>query len=71
MVIAEDEHGTGLVVFGLPGQGDVLGYPANLVAKRWERREANLIGLLFHEIANQVPRISSERSQPKPCWKLW
>src|SRR5215470_15645474 len=35
-VIATDEYGTDLVVYGLPQRGDVLVYPANFVAKRWE-----------------------------------
>ena len=37
-VIATDEHGSDLAVYGLPGTGDVLVYPANFVAKRWEKQ---------------------------------
>src|SRR3954469_21199048 len=34
--IADDKDGSDLVVHGLPNHGDVLIYPANFVAKRWE-----------------------------------
>jgi hypothetical protein len=35
---------TGPAVYGLPGTADVLVYPANFVAKRWERREVKFLG---------------------------
>jgi hypothetical protein len=40
-VIADDEQGSDLAVYGFPDRGDILVYPANFVAKRWERREIN------------------------------
>lgn len=53
-VIATDEHGSDLAVHGLPGKGDVLVYPANFVAKRWERRETHFLGNSYQQIAEQV-----------------
>jgi hypothetical protein len=44
-VIASGKNGSDLAVYGLPGKGDVLVYPANFVAKRWERREKNFLNL--------------------------
>jgi hypothetical protein len=53
-VIATDQHGSDLAVFGLPGTGDVLVYPANFVAKRWERRETNFLEGAFGRIERQL-----------------
>ena len=36
-VIATDDQESALAVLALPGAGDVLVYPINFVAKRWER----------------------------------
>ena len=49
-VIASDEYGTELALYGLPGQGDVLVYPQNFVAKRYE---AN-VGIFIVESVNQI-----------------
>lgn len=53
-VIATDEHGTDLAVYGLPDKGDVLVFPANFVAKRWERRETKFLEDSYHKITEQV-----------------
>jgi Domain of unknown function (DUF3806) len=53
-VIATDDHGSELAVHGLPEQGDVLVYPTNFVAKRWERRETNFLEEAYRQIANDV-----------------
>ena len=42
-VMATGEHGADLAVYGLPGKGDVLVYPADFVAKRWERGETDFL----------------------------
>jgi hypothetical protein len=63
-VIATDKNGTDLAVYGLPGQGDVLVYPANLVAKRWERRETQFLENCFHETATRVQALSSGAAVP-------
>jgi uncharacterized protein DUF3806 len=52
--VATDEQGSELVVYGLPGQGDVLVYPANFVAKRWERRETNFLEKAYQQIGTDV-----------------
>src|SRR5579871_1569949 len=67
-VIATDQRGTDLAVFGLPGSGDVLVYPANFVAKRWERREAGFLQKSFHEILAEVRRLAAQHkpNDPKP-----
>lgn len=49
-VIASDEYGTELALYGLPGQGDILLYPQNFVAKRYE---AN-VGIFIAESINQI-----------------
>src|ERR1044072_1158322 len=49
-VIASDEYGTELALYGLPGQGDILVYPQNFVAKRYE---AN-VGIFIVESVNQI-----------------
>ena len=49
-VIASDEYGTELALYGLPGQGDILVYPQNFVAKRYE---AN-VGIFIIESVNQI-----------------
>ena len=56
-VIATDEYGTDMAVYGLPNQGDVLVYPANFVAKRWERRETNFLEDAYRRIAEDVSAI--------------
>jgi hypothetical protein len=53
-VVAEDEGGTDLAVFGLPGAGDVLFYPANLVAKRYQSRTAWFLQDTFAGMVDQV-----------------
>jgi hypothetical protein len=56
-VIATDEHGSDMAVYGLPGTGDVLVYPANFVAKRWERHETNFLVDSYRQIELQVHSI--------------
>jgi len=59
-VIVTDEQGTDLAVHALPGRGDVLLFPANFVAKRWERRETDFLEDAFRRIAGDVGRIAEE-----------
>jgi len=56
-VIATDQYGSDLAVHGLPGTGDILIYPANFVAKRWERRETNFLERSFRDIEHDVAEI--------------
>ena len=53
-VIATDNQGSELAVHGFPGRGDVLVYPANFVAKRWERRETNFLEKAYQQIGRDV-----------------
>jgi Domain of unknown function (DUF3806) len=50
-VIATDEYGTDLAVLARPGRGDVTIFPAEFVAKRYERREAPFLVTAFAETA--------------------
>jgi hypothetical protein len=59
---------TGPAVYGLPRTADVLVYPANFVAKRWERREVNFLEASHGLIAEDVSKLAREhelRSPPK------
>ena len=58
-VIAEDSGSTDLAVFGLPGAGDVLFYPANLVAQRYQSRTAWFLQATFAELVEQVNGLRS------------
>lgn len=53
-VIATDDEGSELAVYGFPERGDVLLYPANFVAKRWERRETNFLEKAYQQIGHDV-----------------
>lgn len=53
-IIATDEHGSELAVYGFPGHGDVLVYPANFVAKRWERRETDFLKKAYQQIGQDI-----------------
>lgn len=72
-VIATDQHGTDLAVLALPGRGDVLVYPANFVAKRWERKETNFLAASLNAIKQDVAGIEARwKDQPaRPWWKFW
>jgi Domain of unknown function (DUF3806) len=56
-VIAADEAGRDLAVFGLPGTGDVLVYPANVVAKRYESREPWFLQATHDAIVAEVRQL--------------
>jgi Domain of unknown function (DUF3806) len=67
-VIATDAHGSDLAVHGLPGEGDILIYPANFVAKRWERRETHFLEGAYASMAQDIAALAERRR--KPWWKL-
>lgn len=56
-VIATDDQGSDLAVYALPRKGDVLIYPANFVAKRWERGETGFLEMSYLEIEGQIREI--------------
>jgi len=72
-IIAADTQGTDLAVRALPGRGDALVYPANFVAKRWERRESNFLVTAFQGICEHVAAIAGGSSgrQRRPWWRFW
>jgi Domain of unknown function (DUF3806) len=72
-VIATDTQRTDLAILALPGQGDVLVYPANFVAKRWERREADFLARSFDAIRAQVREVAAKnaRKLDHPWWRFW
>lgn len=64
-VIATDEHGSDLALFGYPGCGDVLVYPVNLVAKRWERGETGFFADLHGQMLKTIDRTAMS-GKPEP-----
>jgi hypothetical protein len=60
--MATDEHGCEMAVIALPGQADALVYPANFVAKRWERREGSFMAASFAKI-DEITKNIAERLQ--------
>lgn len=56
-VIAEDADGTDLAIYGLPGSGDVLIFPAYLVAERYEAREPWFLQTTRDQIVAQVRQL--------------
>ena len=53
-VVATDQYGCEMAILALPSRGDVLVYPANMVAKRWQTRETGFLVPLFKVITQQV-----------------
>jgi hypothetical protein len=72
-VIAADGQGTDLAVRALPGRGDVLVYPANFVAKRWQRRESGFLAASVAAIRGQVAEVAagSAGGKRRPWWRFW
>lgn len=62
-VVATDQFGCEMAILALPGRGDVLVYPSNLVAKRWQSRETGFLVPLFKVITQQVR--DTEASWPR------
>ena len=56
-VHTEDEAGVDLAVYGLPGEGDVLIYPANVVAERYDSRDASFLVSGHDRILQQVAEL--------------
>jgi hypothetical protein len=71
--VATDSYGTELAVLALPGAGDVLVYPANFVAKRWERKESHFLRSGFDALRQQVEQVAKMHSprKSKPWWRFW
>ena len=56
-VIATDDEGTDLAVAGSPGGSNVLIYPANVVAKRYESRETWFLQSVYAGIVADVGQL--------------
>jgi hypothetical protein len=69
-VVASDNQGTEMAVYALPGKGDVLVYPANFVAKRWEKREINFLEPSYQKISEDLARLKQSHTV-KAWWKIW
>jgi Domain of unknown function (DUF3806) len=71
-VIATDKRSSELAILALPGRGEVLAYPANFVAKRWERGESNFLVAAFDAVREQVQRIqAANKKRRQRWWKFW
>ena len=69
-VIATDDYGTELAVHGLPGTGDILVYPQNFVAKRYEAKVGTFIVESIKQIQTEVNRAEARKVSQK-WWKPW
>jgi hypothetical protein len=56
-VHTEDDAGVDLAVFGLPGAGDVLIYPASVVSERYASRDAAFLVSGHETIVQQVAEL--------------
>ena len=59
-VIAEDADGTDLAIYGLPGTSDVLIYPEDLVAQRYETREQWFLQTIRDQVVAQVKQLGQQ-----------
>lgn len=67
-VVATDEYGTDLAVLALPGTADVLIYPANFVAKRFERRETGFMEHTYRDMVGKMRDLAGAAPK-RPFWK--
>jgi len=58
--IVSDDYGTDLGIRALPDKGDVSVVPANVVAKRWERKETDFFAHAYSEILAHVEKLKTE-----------
>ena len=56
-VNATDENGTALAVHGLPGSADLLIYPADVVARRYEQRTQAFLRIAYDEIVDHAQQL--------------
>jgi hypothetical protein len=79
-VVVTDQFGTDMGIRALPGKGDVLVTPTNMVAKRWETRETGFLAPLHRVITDQVRDVeASWKNGPsptaatgkRPWWRFW
>lgn len=69
-VIASDDKSSELALLAFPGKADVLIFPANLVAKRWEKKESTFLSSMYSAVVAQVDMIGRSQQQADlPLWK--
>jgi hypothetical protein len=59
-VIATDDWGTDIAVVARRGRGDVTIFPADFVAKRWERREPHFLTAALGSIAETLKEAAAD-----------
>ena len=64
--VVSDEHGTEIAVHGQPG--DILMYPPNLVAKRFEKKETDFFEPIYHDLEKRLARLRGK--EKKPWWRF-
>ena len=65
--VVTDDHGSEIAVHGQPG--DVLIYPPNLVAKRFEKRQTGFFNPVFLDLEKRLARLRGEEEK-KPWWRF-
>ena len=56
-VSVENQDGADLAVYGLPGAGDVLVYPANVVARRYEDSENRFLCAAYDAMVAEIEQM--------------
>jgi hypothetical protein len=56
-VTVTDDQGTGLAVHGQPGSSDLLIYPSDVVARRYESRTTTFLRAVVNEVATEAQRL--------------
>jgi uncharacterized protein DUF3806 len=51
--------------------GDIVVFPANLVAKRYTKGEIDFFSFLYKEMKNTIEQIRINPPAAKPWWKIW
>ena len=68
-VVVRDENGTDIAVHGQIG--DILLFPTNFVAKRYERSETGFFEPLYIEVCQKISTLRELATVKKPWWKFW
>jgi hypothetical protein len=70
-VVVTDQFGCDMGLLALPGKGDVLVYPTDMVAKRWrsQSHEILFLGPLFEVITQQVRDVQANWPDSPPQFR--
>jgi hypothetical protein len=69
--VVTDEQGSELAIVADPQGIKTMVFPANFIAKRWERKETNFIEESFHKILSQANTIQEEVGKAEENKKSW